>query len=205
MKGLIRKDLYMIWTYGKMLLVMSGLFLVFGALVEEQKYFFLIYPVLFGGVLPVTLISYEERDGWNSLCDTMPISRRTVVNERFLMTLLCFLALYVLTLAVQAAVLLPKGRGAELGQLACTLPGVGLLAPAVMIPVTLRWGVEKGRIVYYFFIGVFVALGLIGANLLKGLDGEIAGVGMGATLAAAVAAFALAWLISIRLYEKREL
>ena len=74
-----------------------------------------------------------------------------------------------------------------------------------MIPVTLRWGVEKGRIVYYFFIGVFVALGLIGANLLKGLDGEIAGLGMGAVLAAAVAVFALAWLISIRLYEKREL
>ena len=205
MKGLIRKDLYMIWTYGKMLLVMSAVFLVFGTMGEEQNYFFLVYPVLFAGVLPVTLISYEERDGWNSLCDTMPISRKTVGNERYVMTLLSFLALYVLTLAVQAAVLLPKGKGAELGQLACTLPGVGLAAPAVMIPVTLRWGVEKGRIVYYFFIGVVVALGVIGAGFLSGLSGEIAGVGMGAALAASVAVFALSWVISIRLYEKREL
>ena len=205
MKGLIRKDLYMIWTYGKMLLVMSAVVLVFGTMGEEQNYFFLVYPVLFAGVLPVTLISYEERDGWNSLCDTMPISRKTVVNERFLMTLLCFLALYVLTLAVQALVLIPKGRGAELGQLACMLPSVGLVAPAVMIPVTLRWGVEKGRIVYYFFIGVVVALGVIGAGFLSGLSGEIAGVGMGAALAVSVAVFALSWVISIRLYEKREL
>ena len=204
MKGLMQKDLYMIWKYGRSLLVISAVFLAFGALAEEN-YFFVIYPVLFGGILPVTLISYEERDGWNSLCDTMPISRRTVVNERYVMTLLCFLALYLVTLGVQAAVLIPKGKTAEILQLVCMLPGVGLMAPAFMIPVTLRWGVEKGRIVYYIFIGVFVALGLIGANLLKGLDGEIAGLGMGAVLAAGVAVFALAWLISIRLYEKREL
>ena len=205
MRGLIRKDLYMIWNYGRTLLLLSALFLVFGALSEERNYFFLVYPVLFAGVLPVTLISYEERDGWNCLCDTMPISRKTVVNERFLMTLLCFLTLYVLTLAVQAAVLLPKGRGAELRQLACALPGVGLVAPAVMIPVTLRWGVEKGRIVYYFFIGVVVALGVIGAELLSGKNEEIVGAGMGAALAVSVAVFVLSWLLSMRIYEKREL
>ena len=204
MKGLIRKDLYMIWNYGRALLAMSAIFLAV-SVVAEDNYFFVIYPVLFGGVLPVTLISYEERDGWNSFCDAMPISRKTVVNERFLMTLLCFLTLYVLTLAVQSAVLLPKGREAELVQLVCTLPGVGLLAPAVMIPVTLRWGVERGRIVYYIFIGVFVALGLIGANYMGSLSGEISGIGMWILPALAAAAFAISWLISARIYEKREL
>ncbi len=204
MKGLIRKDLYMIWTYGRALLVMSAIFLAV-SVVAEDNYFFVIYPVLFGGVLPVTLISYEERDGWNSFCDTMPVSRRTVVNERFLMTLLCFLTLYVLTLAVQSAVLLPKGKAAELKQLVCTLPGVGLLAPAVMIPVTLRWGVERGRIVYYIFIGVFVALGLIGANYMGSLNGEISGIGMWILPVLAAAAFVASWLISVRIYEKREL
>ena len=203
MRGLIQKDLYMIWRYGRMLLLMSGVFLAFGALSEEQNYFFLVYPVLFAGILPVTLISYEERDGWNSLCDTMPISRKTVVNERYVMTLLCFLGVYLLTLGVQAAVLLPKGRAAELLQLACTLPAVGLLAPAVMIPVTFRWGVEKGRIVYYIFIGVVVALGVIGASSLSNLSGEIAGAGMWALPLAAVAAFGLSWLIAVKIYEKR--
>lgn len=204
MKGLMQKDLYMIWKYGRSLLVISAVFLAFGALAEEY-YFFVIYPVLFGGILPVTLISYEERDGWNSLCDTMPISRRTVVNERYVMTLLCFLALYLVTLGVQAAVLIPKGKTAEILQLVCMLPGVGLMAPAFMIPVTLRWGVEKGRIVYYIFIGVIVTLGLLGANAIGNMSGEIAGVGMWTLLAVSTAAFALSWLISVRLYEKREL
>ena len=98
MKGLLRKDLYMIWRYGRLLLLISALFLVLGA-ISGGNTFFILYPVLFGGVLPVNLISYEERDGWNALCDTMPVSRKTVVNERYLMTLLCFLALYLITLA----------------------------------------------------------------------------------------------------------
>lgn len=204
MKGLIRKDLYMIWNYGRMLLLMSAVFLAVSA-VAEQNYFFVVYPVLFGGILPVTLISYEERDGWNRLCDALPLSRKTVVNERYVMTILCFLALYLLTMAVQAAVLIPKGRAAELVQLACLLPGVGLIAPAVMIPVTLRWGVEKGRIAYFIFIGVVVALGVMGANAITDLNAEVGGPVMWAIPVVAVALFALSWLLSIRIYEKREL
>ena len=204
MRGLIRKDCYMIWEYGKMLLLMSAFFLAASALAEESL-FFVVYPVLFGGILPVTLISYEERDGWNRLCDAMPVSRKTVVNERYLMTILCFLALYLLTLAVQAAVLIPKGRAPELVQLACLLPGVGLMAPAVMIPVTLRWGVEKGRIAYYIFIGVVVALGIMGANAIGDMSREIAGFAMWTIPVAAVVVFAVSWLISLRIYETREL
>ena len=204
MKGLIRKDIYMIWNYGRMLLLMSAVFLAFSA-VAEQNYFFVVYPVLFGGVLPVTLISYEERDGWNRLCDAMPISRKTVVDERYVMTILCFLAQYLLTMAVQAAVLIPKGRAAELVQLACLLPGVGLIAPAVMIPVTLRWGVEKGRIAYFIFIGVVVALGVMGANAITDLNAEVGGPVMWAIPVVAVLLFAVSWLIAVRIYEKREL
>ena len=204
MRGLIRKDLYMIWRYGRMLLLISAVFLGM-SLVAEQNFFFVIYPVLFGGVLPVTLISYEERDGWNRYCDALPISRKTVVNERYVMTLLCFLALFLLTMAAQAAVAIPQGRAAELVQLVCVLPGVGLLAPAFMIPVTLRWGVERGRLVYYVFIGVAVVIGITAANSIAGTSGEIAGPGMWAIPAASLVLFAVSWLISIRLYETREL
>ncbi len=204
MKGLMRKDLYMIWKYGRMLLLMSALFLTM-SVVAEENFFFVVYPVLFAGVLPTTLISYEERDGWNSLCDTMPVSRRTVVNERYLMTVLCFLALCLITLGVQAAVQLPKGRAAELAELVCLLPAVGLATPAVTIPVTLRWGVEKGRIAYYFFIGIVVILGILGVKSLSGLDGVAVRAGMWVLPIAALAAFAVSWLVSLRIYEKREL
>ena len=42
MKGLLRKDLYMIWNYGKMLLLMCVVFLVAGAVSKDGNFFFVI-------------------------------------------------------------------------------------------------------------------------------------------------------------------
>ncbi len=176
MKGLLQKDLYMIWRYGRTLLLISLVFLAVSVMGESRdNFFFVIYPVLFGGVLPVTLISYEERCGWNSWCDTMPVSRSTVVNARYVCTFLCFLALYLLTLAVQAVVRIPRGEGKALLELAQVLPAMGLVTPAVMLPVTLRWGVEKGRLVYYVVIGLLV--GVVPAADAAGLRRVLAAVG----------------------------
>lgn len=204
MKGLLRKDMYMILKYGRTLLVMSVIFVAM-SVVAEENFFFIVYPVLLGGVLPVTLLSYDERFGWNRYCDALPITRKQVVDERYLMSLLSFLALYVLTLLVQAVVLLPKGRGEDLLELAGLLPCLGLIAPALMLPITLRWGVEKGRIVYYFIIGVIVAAGLVFSNSFVGTDRELGRGSAAAVLLVSVAFFAASWLLSVKLYEKREL
>ncbi len=204
MKGLLRKDLFMILKYGRTLLIMCVIFLAM-SIVAEENFFFIVYPVLLGGVLPVTLLSYDERFGWNRYCDALPITRKQVVDERYLMSLLSFFVLYVLTLAVQAAVLLPKGRGEDLLELAGLLPSLGLVAPALMLPITLRWGVEKGRIVYYFIIGVIVAAGLVFSNSFVGTDRELGRGSAAAVLLVSVAFFAASWLLSVKLYEKREL
>ena len=204
MRGLLKKDLYMIWNYGRMLLVMSVIFLLVGAFAGEETFFFVIYPVLFAGVLPVTLLSYDERSGWDSYCDTLPLRRRTVVSVRYISAVLCFLALYAMTLILHAAVNLPKGQGRQVLEMAALLPAFGLIAPAVMLPLTLRFGVEKARIAYWIIIGLVVALGLGLFNSGADLSGEVGGVGMAAVPVVAVLAFAVSWLISIRLYEKRE-
>ena len=206
MKGLLRKDIYMTWAYGRMLLLISAVFLSMSALMpSDESFFFVIYPVLLGGVLPVTLLSYDERFGWNRFCDALPVSRKLVVDERYLMSLLSFLALYAVTLAVQAVVLLPKGRAGDLVQLVVLLPCFGLVAPAVMLPITRRFGVEKGRLVYYFFIGVLVAAGLTISNRILSLGSAIGTWGAAAVFAGVVLFFIASWLLSRRLYEKREL
>ncbi len=205
MKGLLRKDLIMIWKYGKMLLLMSVIFLFAGMLSDDENFFFVVYPVLLAGVLPATMISYEERWGWNSYCDAMPLSRRTVVSARYVATLLCFLVLYALTLLGQAVALLPKGRSADLLQLAMILPGFGLTPPSVMIPIMLRWGVEKGRIAYFIIVGGMVAGGLTLFNSIRDVAAQMPLGFLTASIPGAVLLFAFSWLLSIRLYENREL
>lgn len=206
MKGLLRKDLYMIWSYGRTLLVISAIFLFSSVFMpSEENFFFVAYPVLMGGILPVTLLSYDERFGWNRYCDALPLTRKQVVDERYLMTLLSFLALFAVTLAVQAVVLLPKGRREDLVQLAGLLPCFGLAAPAILLPVSLRYGVEKGRLVYFFIIGLVVAAGLVFSSDLLQVSGTIGNGGVAAVLLGALLVFGASWLLSIRIYAKREL
>ncbi|MBR0393421.1 MAG: ABC-2 transporter permease, partial [Oscillospiraceae bacterium] len=83
----------------------------------------------------------------------------------------------------------------------------GLLVPAVLLPFTFRFGMEKGRIVYLLTVGLslggFAALGAVKGTNLSGLnmtDGLAAGL-----LAAAVIAFIISWRLSIILYKTREL
>lgn len=205
MKGLLRKDLYMMWKYCRLLLGICVIFLAISVLGGEDNLFFLVYPVLLGGVLPVTLMSYDERFGWNRYCDALPISRRTVVNERYALGFLSFAALYLLTLAAQAAVQLPRGQGAMLGQIALLLPGIGLLPSAILLPIVFRWGVEKGRLVYYALIGAFVAAGLILADGVMGRETPYP-IGGGAALAVlCLVLYGASWLLSTRWYETREL
>ena len=121
------------------------------------------------------------------------------------MTLFSFAALYALTLLAQTVKLLPRGEAGAVGELAAMLPFFGLLSPAIMLPVTFRWGMEKARIVYYFIIGVVSALALIVLPRMESLDAEI---GRGASLGMLLAVlllFGVSWLLSIRLYEKKEL
>ena len=206
MKGLLRKDLYMILRYCRTLLVFCALFMVIGVFSGGENSFFIIYPVLFGGVIPVTLISYDERFHWDRYCDTMPLRRSTVVDARYLMTLLCAGALYLVTMAVQAGVLLPRGGAAVLGQAAVLLPAVGLLPGALMLPIIYRWGVEKGRIAYYVLIAVFTAGGIVFAdNWLETKPGA-AGSGVGAlSIMLTLVLFGASWLLSRRIYARREL
>ena len=64
---------------------------------------------------------------------------------------------------------------------------------------------EKGRLVYFFFIGLLVAAGLVFSKKALSLSGAIGKWGVGAMLLGTLLVFAASWLLSRRLYEKREL
>lgn len=208
MKGLLKKDLLMIVKYCRFLVLMCLVFAVMSSFSTEEdgsgNFFFLVYPVLLGSIMPITLMSYDERSHWDLYCSTLPLSRKTVVNERYLLGLLCFLVFLAVTMLSQAVVLLPRGRGAELGDLVGVLCLIGLLPPSIMLPICFRSGVEKARILYYVLIGVMVAGGLIFSQELM-LTGamQLGGAAWFIPLLALLL-FAASWVLSVKLYQKRE-
>ncbi len=207
MKGLLLKDWYMMARYCRTFLVVLLIFMGV-SVISESALFFLLYPVILISMVPVTLMSYEEKSGWTVCCDTMPCSRRRVVDSKYLLILLLLLACLLLTGLAQL-VRMAYANAADFAALwAVTglLGAVGLVSPSVMMPVIFRCGTEKGRLFYYILVGSLAVLFVIVAKVAPeiSLTGVLPVWTLWAVLAGAVVLFVISWRLSVRFYEKRE-
>ncbi len=215
MKGLLLKDLYMSEKYCRVFLLIVVVF--FGmSLMSGPGFFLLAYPCILMGLIPASLISYDEREKWDVYSGTLPCSRRQLVSCKYLVGLIGELLVICITTVLYALGLFRMGAfdpHAVLGMAAVFLL-LGLIGPAATLPFMFRFGAEKGRIAYFAVIillcGVSAAFGSIqgsgvGENALTaGIVMPQAGVSFFLAVLA-VLFYAVSWRLSIAFYKKREL
>ena len=215
MKGLLLKDLYMSEKYCRVFLLIVVVF--FGmSLMSGPGFFLLAYPCILMGLIPASLISYDEREKWDVYSGTLPCSRRQLVSCKYLVGLIGELPVICITTVLYALGLFRMGAfdpRAVLGMAAVFLL-LGLIRPAATLPFMFRFGAEKGRIAYFAVIillcGVSAAFGSIqvsrvGENALPaGIVMPQAGVSLFLAVLA-VLLYAGSWKLSIAFYKKREL
>lgn len=211
MKGLLLKDLYMAARYCRSYAVVLLVFSV--ASIWGDNMFFMIYPVLMTAIIPVNLISYDEKSKWSVYAGTFPYSRGELVSVKYVMVLI-FLGISVLMIAATQAIKMAIYGAVdwkELGLIIAVLPVIGLIGPCIMLPPIFKFGVEKGR--GFFYYGAIIVVGaLYGAAGAIGNDADImaflltAGIWIvPAFLAAGVLLLWGSWQLSINFYKKREL
>ena len=215
MKGLLLKDLYMSEKYCRVFLLIVVVF--FGmSLMSGPGFFLLAYPCILMGLIPASLISYDEREKWDVYSGTLPCSRRQLVSCKYLVGLIGELPVICITTVLYALGLFRMGAfdpHAVLGMAAVFLL-LGLIGPAATLPFMFRFGAEKGRIAYFAVIillcGVSAAFGSIqvsgvGENALTaGIVMPQAGVSLFLAVLA-VLLYVVSWRLSIAFYKKREL
>ena len=206
MKGLLKKDLIMLCKYGRITLFSCLLFTIAGGFANGNL-FFALYPVAIGSVFAQSLLSYDERSGWDRYCDALPLSRAQIVTEKYLIALILFSVFFLLGLLSRVILLLRGGSASFLTAMAVMAAG-GMLVPAVLLPFSFRFGTEKGRIVYLFAIGAVCA---VSAAFSSGRSTETenafvldSGTAFGMQRIS-FAVFLISWRLSVVLYEKREL
>lgn len=204
MKGLILKDLYMAAKYCRSYIIIT---LVFGAvsLFGDENSFFIFYPSILCGMIPVNLIAYDEKSRWSQYCRTMPYKTSQIVGGKYVIGLMAQLAVLVLMCGAQAIKMSVSGnfRWGSLLVLVAFLFCASLTSSGLCMPFIFRFGVEKGRIAYYVVVGIVCALALIftnGAVSDKVIDMD----GLApAVLLVGAAIYALSWVISVYAYKKR--
>ena len=207
MKGLIRKDFYLLWSYCRLMLLFLLAFIIFSAFSSDgQSPFFIYYPCILSSVLPVNLLAYDDAEHWLTYCDTLPVTRRQYVSGKYIMSLICAGAIFLLS-AVAAVVRLCRSGAfnpADLTDQLAVLAMISLLSSALTMPPLFKFGAQKGRIVFIGVVGIFSAIAqgktaAAGIMLIAKRPGELA---KGMVYAAMVETYAvLALLVSFLMYN----
>lgn len=205
MSALLLKDIYMLKKYCRSVLLMIIIFWGVAVIDGGSNPFWVMLPVIIGSVTPATLLSYDEKFRWNLYCDTMPLSRECVVAEKYVLTAAVVL---LLTFGSAAVRLLAAARGGE-PQVGLAISVmltflIGLLPPAIMIPAIYKYGMEKGRIIYYFCIGAACAVSF---GMPSNVFADVISAGSLYLLltVSVIALLAVSWAISTAIYKKKSI
>ncbi len=205
MKGLILKDFYMIVKYCRAYLLIAAVFIAV-SFAGDGNMFFVAYPCLLSGMIPITLLAYDERSKWHEYSGTLPYSKAQIVSGKYLTGLIMQLAILVLTGIVQAVKMSVSGVFdlKEYMTLLTMLLILSCTTSALCLPLIFKWGVEKGRIAYYVGIGIIISTYFTVMSILGGKLPEAGRYG-GILPLAGIAVYALSWWLSVVFYKKREI
>ncbi len=213
MIGLLKKDLFILRrVYMKNFFLVLALYTALGVALKMTSFFNLMSWMY--GFYVVSLFSVDNACHWDFYAATLPVSRKAVVTAKFLLLGLCVAAGLVYSLAMAPVSYLLTGAPIAENVLSSLLVTLILVIYfAVMMPLTYAFGPEKARSAMLLALvviggGIFAAASLGDAvGLLDAMFGWLetgAATGFGILAAVAAAVCLTCWLISCRIYEKKE-
>lgn len=209
MKGLLLKDGYQTVSQMKTMYLTVAVVLVVWMFSTSDSYAFPIsYAAIFLGVLPVNLLGYDQNSGWVEYSLTLPVSKKVLVAEKYLVGLLCAAASVVIGGLFVVVLSLRKGAALDGTALFFVWNGVNtiLLMNGISLPLMYRFGAEKARMIYILTFAGFGALIAGGGALVDEFqtNGRFqASIGLGAALFVVVLVlYLLSWRLSVAWYGK---
>ena len=104
MKGLLLKDAYQTWCYIRWIILVSIAMMLVGVFcMKEGSNFFMQYSGIMLGMLPMTLLAYDQNSRFSAYCAALPVTKEQIVGGKYLIGL-CGMALAeLLSMAALAA------------------------------------------------------------------------------------------------------
>lgn len=213
MKGLLLKDWYQVKTNMRMMYLTVLAVLAIWMFSTSNAYVFPVsYAAIFLGILPVNLLTYDQSVGWVEYGRTLPVSKKTLVAEKYLIGLFCAAAavviggLFITVISLRTGTTPDKDALSLLAGSVCAI----LLVNGISLPLLYRFGAEKARMIYVLtFAGLGALLGGGGA-VMDELQQNGPGSGplpvplwlAAVFLLAVLALYAVSWRVSVAWYGK---
>ncbi len=196
MKGLLIKDLKLMKNQKNFFLVILVV-IAFLAAGSDDLSFPMGFTAFIGTLFTLSSISYDEFDNGNAFLFSLPITRKQYVLEKYGFGLLLGIGSLLTAVCLLSAVRLVKGelslvgRLSEIGFTVLAVLALNWGFLALMLPLQLKFGSEKGRVAILGVFGVAAVLGMLASksaaffriNMAAVWDGLSAmGVGMAGVL-----------------------
>ena len=213
MKGLLKKEWFVLWNKPIMILLPVMIFIMTGLSTKSMA--LILYLPLYAGILPVSLITTDETSRWERFALGMPYSRKEMVSAKYLMSILL---VFIGTLLTAVILLLFLNNAFTLQQSVLTVAAIAagsLLLPSVLLPLNLKFGTAKARLALFVLLAVCgsvsaIALNHEGEDVQFNLFEKIAAWGLSPTLltvllpAAAAILMAASWAVSVLIYRRKQ-
>ena len=173
----------------------------------DENLFFLFYPCILCGMIPVNLIAYDERSRWTQYSETFPYTRAQIVSSKYLIGLFLQAAITLCMSVAYGVIMSLDGffLWSDILTIVLIMFGVGALSCALCFPFIFKLGVEKGQFSYYVTIALMAALCVIAPGALKKSIAANLNIPITLPFIVCVCLYAFSWYLSIVFYRKREL
>ncbi len=216
MKGLLVKDFRIILLQKYFFIVLAFLAVMFEFGTNDG--FAVSYMTFMGAVFVLITISYDEYDNGMAFLMTLPVSRRTYTKEKYVFGILLGLAMWSVGVVVAVACRIVSAGAGDIDEIirpAFIFIPLFMIIIAVIIPLQLKFGSEKGRIVLFLVVGgiVVICFGLKKLVEIIGIDMSKVALTLskfsfqafiGILFMAAVVALLISYAISRIIMEKKE-
>lgn len=221
-KGLLKKDLYNLASY-KTTLIIVVLFCGIAIIGTDAIYWGSVVIGIIVGMISLSTFSYDEMSKSNKYILTLPVTRKEIVLEKYVLaigaTILGGILGFIVTLLVGNVMnylrpdnLIDINIETLLATSVGGMFGISLIQ-SIQIPSIFKWGAEKGRIQMFIVLFVLVIIGAIAGFLLKqaGLSVDIEKLenilnnfGLVALIMLSCLMYFISYKISYKIYKNKE-
>lgn len=216
MQGLLMKDILLLKNQGKSLIIvlLIGLFMMY----TMDNIMPISFYITFVAVnFAISTISYDQFENSLGYIFALAITRRNYVNEKYIFGLISCVIGWGVSMALAITSMAAKNQPVESGEFIFTELmnlGIGLLVLSICIPIRIKYGAEKGRIIYFIVLGLIIGIpaAIVGLGVIAGLKiGQILQVSQyvqyileGCGVILVLGSIICSYLITLRIVKKQE-
>lgn len=218
MKGLLIKDYKLLMLQKKTFLLMLLIAICMNFAMQDNPGVIIGYLTFFAALMANTTLSYDEYGNGITFLLTLPVTRKTYVRSKYVGNLLLLLFFWLPSTLLEALIYALQGRilfrMETMVSVLAILP-VSLIFVDFMIPLVLRFGQEKGKLVWAAVGGlIFAVIAVLNAlseagklEAVKQLLGKLVQHGILLTVCIIVLSLlglAVSYGFSVKVMEKKQ-